>query len=81
MVWPQADGLKVNGADFVIDPYSQGALYLTAEVTNQSSNSVSCSVSKAALGEAWSHDDCLCSNQWLLFLFCLHHMLMCHFSL
>lgn len=36
LVWPKAGGLKVNGADFVIDPYSQGALYSTAEVTAHS---------------------------------------------
>lgn len=32
LVWPQNDGLKVGGAEFVIDPYSQGALYSTEEV-------------------------------------------------
>lgn len=32
LVWPKTDGLKVGGASFVIDPYSQGTLYSSAEV-------------------------------------------------
>lgn len=33
MVWPQHGGLSAQGEDFVIDPYSQGALYSCAEAS------------------------------------------------
>lgn len=33
MIWPEHGGLSAHGEDFVIDPYSQGALYSQAEVS------------------------------------------------
>ena len=33
MIWPEHGGLSAYGEDFVIDPYSQGALYSRTEAS------------------------------------------------
>lgn len=33
VIWPEHGGLSAQGEDFVIDPYSQGALYSRAEAS------------------------------------------------
>lgn len=43
MIWPEHGGLSAHGEDFVIDPYSQGALYSQAEVSCSSITSTALS--------------------------------------
>ena len=33
MIWPEHGGLSAHGEDFVIDPYSKGALYSQTEAS------------------------------------------------
>ena len=42
MIWPEHGGLSAHGEDFVIDPYSQGALYSQAEASAAASCHVPC---------------------------------------
>ena len=42
MIWPEHGGLSAHGEDFVIDPYSRGALYSQAEASAASSCQLPC---------------------------------------
>lgn len=66
LIWPEHGGLSAQGEDFVIDPYSQGALYSRAEASYNgimhpvclASTTASASATQdAALHMAFAHVD------------------------